>query len=52
MPAFSAIQVSVLIFSKEAARREEKYKAMAMEDEDLEAVREALQQMGWGIKLV
>lgn len=41
-----------LDFLKEAVRRDEKYKAMAMEDEDLEAVREALQQMGWGGKLV
>ena len=40
-----------LDFLKEAARRDEKYKEMAMEDEDLEAVREALQQMGWGTKL-
>lgn len=40
-----------LDFLKEAVRRDEKYKAMAMEDEDLEAVREALQQMGWGGKL-
>ena len=41
-----------LDFLKEAVRRDEKYKAMAMEDEDLKAVREALQQMGWGGKLV
>ena len=40
-----------LDFLKEAARRDEKYKEMAMEDEDLKAVREALQQMGWGTKL-
>ncbi len=40
-----------LDFLKEAVRRDKKYKAMAMEDEDLEAVREALQQMGWGGKL-
>ena len=40
-----------LDFLKEAVRRDEKYKKMAMEDEDLEAVREALKSMGWGQKL-
>jgi hypothetical protein len=40
-----------LDFLKEAARRDEKYKGMAMEDEDLQAVREALERMGWGTKL-
>ncbi|MBD37034.1 MAG: hypothetical protein CMI28_03030 [Opitutae bacterium] len=40
-----------LDFLKEAARRDEKYKVMAMEDEDLEAVRDALQQLGWGVEL-
>ena len=38
-------------FLKEAVRRDEKYKQMAMEDEDLETVREALKQMGWEGKL-
>ena len=39
-----------LDFLKEAVRRDEKYKEMAMEDEDLEAVSEALQPLGWGTK--
>ena len=38
-------------FLKEAVRRDEKYKQMAMEDEDLKTVREALKQMGWAGKL-
>jgi hypothetical protein len=41
-----------LDFLKEAVRREEKYKKMAIEDEDLEAVREALVSLGWGAKIV
>lgn len=35
-------------FLKEAAKRDAKYKLMAMEDEDLVEVREALRKMGWG----
>ena len=41
-----------LDFLKEAARRDEKYKQMALEDEDLSAVKEALLRMGWSSKLV
>jgi len=37
-----------LDFLKEAVKRDERYKLMAMEDEDLEDVREALQNLGWG----
>ena len=41
-----------LDFLKEAVRRDEKYKKMAMEDEDLAAVKEALVSLGWGAKIV
>ncbi len=37
-----------LDFLKEAVRRDSRYKTMAMEDEDLEEVRETLREMGWG----
>lgn len=37
-----------LDFLKEAVRRDAKYRLMAIEDEDLEPVREALLKMGWG----
>ena len=37
-----------LDFLKEAVKRDKRYRAMAMEDEDLEEVREALLQLGWG----
>ena len=37
-----------LDFLKEAVRGEEKYKFMALEDEDLKDVREALLKLGWG----
>jgi len=36
-----------LDFLKEAVSRDERYKKMAMEDEDLEAVRDALRSLGW-----
>ncbi|MDB0030684.1 hypothetical protein N9E34_04400 [Opitutales bacterium] len=35
-------------FLKEAVKRDEKFKLMALEDEDLADVREALVQLGWG----
>ena len=35
-------------FLKEAVKRDERFKVMAMEDEDLKDVRDALRQMGWG----
>lgn len=35
-------------FLKEAVERDEKYKLLAVEDEDLSEVREALLKMGWG----
>ena len=35
-------------FLKEAVRREQKFEQMALEDEDLVEVREALQSLGWG----
>jgi len=35
-------------FLKEAVKRDERIKVMAMEDEDLKDVRDALRQMGWG----
>ena len=35
-------------FLKEAVKRDEKYKLLAMEDEDLEDVQDALREMGWG----
>ncbi len=41
-----------LDFLKEAAKRDERYKQMAMEDQDLEGVREALRKMGWGDVIV
>jgi hypothetical protein len=41
-----------LDFLKEAVSRDEKYKEMAVEDEDLEAVRGALESLGWGSKIV
>lgn len=37
-----------LDFLKEAVRRDEKYKKIALGDEDLKAVHQALMQMGWG----
>ena len=37
-----------LDFLKEAVRGEEKYKLMALEDEDLKDVHEALLKLGWG----
>jgi hypothetical protein len=37
---------------KEAAKRDERYKLMAMEDEDLEDVHAALLKLGWGNTLV
>ena len=39
-------------FLKEAVNRDEKYKTLALEDEDLELVREALIQLGWEKKAV
>ncbi len=39
-------------FLKEAARRDEKFKLMALEDEDLIDVRDALLKLGWGKTLV
>jgi len=39
-------------FLKEAVHRDEKYKTLALEDEDLELVREALIQLGWEKKAV
>ena len=41
-----------LDFLKEAAKRDERYKQMAMEDQDLEGVREALRKMGLGDVIV
>ena len=41
-----------LDFLKEAVRRDGKYREMAMEDEDLEDVKEALKSLGWGSKIV
>ncbi|MEL0099070.1 MAG: hypothetical protein VW907_05910 [Opitutae bacterium] len=41
-----------LDFLKETAKRDKRYKQMAMEDEDLEEVREALREMGWGDVIV
>lgn len=35
-------------FLKEAVHREEKYKALALQDEDLERMHQALIEMGWG----
>jgi len=37
-----------LDFLKEAVNRNDRYKALALEDEDLKDVRAALQEMGWG----
>jgi hypothetical protein len=37
-----------LDFLKEAVRGDEKYKLMALEDEDLKDMREALLKLGWG----
>jgi hypothetical protein len=39
-------------FLKEAVHRDEKYKTLALEDEDLELVREALIKLGWEKKAV
>ena len=39
-------------FLKEAVRRDEKFKLMAIEDEDLIEVRDALLNLGWGKALV
>jgi hypothetical protein len=36
-----------LDFLKEAVKRDERYKAMALADEDLEGVQAALREMGW-----
>ena len=36
-----------LDFLKEAVRRDEKYKVLALHDEDLKMIRDALVQMGW-----
>jgi hypothetical protein len=41
-----------LDFLKEAVRRDEKFKLMALEDDDLMDVREALLKLGWGKALV
>jgi len=41
-----------LDFLKEAVRRDEKFKLMALEDDDLMDVREALLKLGWGKSLV
>ncbi len=41
-----------LDFLKEAVKRDDQYKLMAMEDEDLKEVREALGEMGWGDAVV
>jgi hypothetical protein len=41
-----------LDFLKEAVRRDEKFKLMALEDEDLLEVRAALLKLGWGKALV
>ncbi len=41
-----------LDFLKEAVRRDEKFKLMALEDEDLVDMRDALLQLGWGKALV
>ena len=41
-----------LDFLKEAVRRDEKFKEMALEDQDLAEVRETLLSLGWGSKLV
>ena len=38
-------------FLKEAVRREQKFEQMALEDEDLVEVREALKSLGWGSKM-
>ena len=35
-------------FLNEAVKRDERFKVMAMDDEDLKDVRDALRQMGWG----
>ena len=37
-----------LDFLKEAVKRDERYKLMAMEDEDLAEIRDALRELGWG----
>jgi hypothetical protein len=37
-----------LDFLKEAVKRDEKFKLMALEDEDLADVRDALLKLGWG----
>ena len=37
-----------LDFLKEAVKRNEQFKLMALEDEDLEEVRLALRELGWG----
>jgi predicted Zn-dependent protease len=41
-----------LDFLKEAVQRDEKFKLMALEDDDLLDVREALLELGWGRTLV
>lgn len=41
-----------LDFLKEAVKRDQRYRSMAMEDEDLLEVREALRQLGWGDAVV
>ena len=35
-------------FLKEAVVKDEKYKRMALEDDDLKGVREVLIELGWG----
>ena len=39
-------------FLKEAVKRDEKFKLMALEDEDLADVREELIKLGWGNAIV
>ena len=39
-------------FLKEAVRREKRFEQMALEDEDLVEVREALKSLGWGSNIV
>jgi hypothetical protein len=41
-----------LDFLKEAVKRDEKFKLMALEDDDLVDVRKALLKLGWGKALV
>ncbi len=41
-----------LDFLKEAVKRDEKFKLLALEDEDLKEVRDALLKLGWGKAIV